>query len=79
VVTKVLQARRERVAGGTAELIGATGVALTALDPQGLVRIRGEEWTAEAVDAPIPAGSEVEVLGIEGLTLRVRKREVGER
>ena len=73
-VTKVLQARRERVSGGPEELIGATGVALTALDPQGVVRVRGEEWTAEAVDDPIAEGTEVEVLAIDGLTLKVRRK-----
>jgi len=73
VVTKVLQTRRKRVTSGAAGLIGATGVALTELKPQGIVRVRGEDWSAEALEGFIPAGSRVEVRAIEGLTLKVQR------
>lgn len=46
------------------------GVAWTALEPRGKVRIRGELWNAEASE-PVAAGGEVEVVAVEGLTLRV--------
>lgn len=46
------------------------GVAWTALDPRGKVRVRGELWNAEASE-PVAAGGEVEVVAVEGLTLRV--------
>jgi len=75
VVTKVVQTQRERVTSGAAGLIGQQGVALTELAPRGLVRLRGEEWTAEALDpeGPIPRGSAVEVVEVKGVTLKVRR------
>jgi membrane-bound ClpP family serine protease len=50
-------------------------VALTALSPEGVVRVQSEEWTAVAMDEPIPAGTPVEVVSVEGLRLYVRRRE----
>jgi membrane-bound ClpP family serine protease len=55
---------------------GAQGVALTTLAPEGVVRVQSEEWTAVATtDEPIPAGTPVEVVSVEGLRLYVRRRE----
>ena len=54
---------------------GAQGVALTTLAPEGVVRVQSEEWTAVAMDEPIPAGTPVEVVSVEGLRLYVRRRE----
>jgi membrane protein implicated in regulation of membrane protease activity len=36
------------------------------------VFVRGEYWTARA-DGDVPAGVEVEVTGVEGMRLRVRR------
>jgi membrane-bound serine protease (ClpP class) len=52
-------------------LVGAEGVATTALDPVGTVRVRSEDWTAESTVGPIPAGARVLVIDEKGLTLRV--------
>ncbi|HEX2315339.1 MAG TPA: NfeD family protein [Thermomonospora sp.] len=63
---------------GTAALIGREGLALTEVSKHaGRVRIGGEEWTARPYDPDlvIPAGAEVDVLGIEGVTALVYPRE----
>jgi len=57
---------------GTGEFTGLVGKARTGLDPEGSVFVRGEIWRARA-DEPIAAGERVEVVGVEGLELRVRK------
>ncbi|HEY5599790.1 MAG TPA: NfeD family protein, partial [Candidatus Manganitrophaceae bacterium] len=57
---------------GMEGLIGEIGATETDLAPRGTLRIRGEIWQAES-DEPIPAGTEVEVVEVIGLKLRVKK------
>ena len=66
--------RRARPAiGGAEALIGAHGVAVSACQPQGQVRVRGELWRAVCPDG-VDAGQPVVVEGLTGLTLRVRPK-----
>jgi membrane-bound serine protease (ClpP class) len=74
VVGLVLKAQQTRVTTGTEGMVGATAVTETDLGPQGWVKIKGERWRAVA-DANVPAGHEVSVRSVEGLTLLVTKRE----
>ena len=46
----------------SAHVEGAEGVAVTDLNPQGVVRVQGEEWSATCVNGQLPAGSRVQVL-----------------
>jgi len=39
--------------------------------------VRGEQWSAQSVEGPIAEGSPIEVVGVEGLTLKVRKKAQG--
>ena len=50
----------------------STGVALSDLNPEGSVRIAGETWSAEALDEPIQAGTQVFVVEVDQLHLRVQ-------
>jgi membrane-bound serine protease (ClpP class) len=75
----VLKAHRRPVLAGVEGLVGAAGVAKTELALRGIVLVEGEDWNAEAESAPIAAGEKVQVLGVQGLTLRVRKFEEGRR
>jgi len=59
-------------ASGVEELIGLEGEATTALVPDGKVFIRGEYWNAVS-DGPVDQGVRVEVVDVDGLTLRVRR------
>lgn len=65
-----LKARRNKVVTGAQGLIGETGVAQTALSPQGKVFIHGELWDAVAA-TDLPVGQLVVVRQIEDLTLKV--------
>ena len=59
---------------GTAALVGARAVVLQRVDQNGgRVRIAGEEWTARAFmpDQVLEAGTQVEVVKIEGATALV--------
>ena len=65
-----LKARRNKVVTGEQGLIGETGVAQTALSPQGKVFVHGELWDALA-SSPVPIGQLVVVRRVEGFILQV--------
>jgi membrane-bound serine protease (ClpP class) len=65
-----LKARRNKVVTGEQGLVGETGVAQTALSPQGKVFVHGELWDAVA-PSPVAIGQLVVVRRIDGLTLQV--------
>jgi membrane-bound serine protease (ClpP class) len=58
-------------------MIGQQGVVHKALAPQGSVRIKGELWKAETVEAgvAIAAGQSVVVRKLRGLTLLVAPQD----
>ena len=70
LMTIALRARRNKMVTGAQGLLGETGVAQTALSPQGKVFVHGELWDAIA-SSPMPAGQLVIVRRIDGLTLQV--------
>jgi membrane-bound ClpP family serine protease len=49
----------------------AEGVAISDLDPDGIVRVQGEQWSAVAINAPVRSGSAVLVVGNAGVRLEV--------
>ncbi len=49
----------------------AEGVAISDLDPAGIVRVQGEDWSAVAINAPVRCGSHVVVVGHGGVRLEV--------
>ena len=70
-VRAVMAARKRPLQVGPQTLVGALGVAESALDPLGRVHVRGESWSAESVGGPVPAGAQVLVLAVKGLKLEV--------
>ena len=60
--------RRRRPAIGLEAMVGARATAVSATQ----VRIGGELWQARA-PVPLQAGDQVEVVGVEGLTLEVER------
>jgi membrane-bound serine protease (ClpP class) len=73
VVTAGLRAQQRPGLMRTGVPVGATGVAVSDLDPQGVVQIQSETWTAVTVSGPARAGETVEVVGVDGLRLRVQR------
>jgi membrane protein implicated in regulation of membrane protease activity len=64
-----------RAQTGVEALMGERGKVLRALDPEGAIRVHAERWKARMLEPGQAAaeGEEVEVLGIRGLTLLVRR------
>jgi membrane-bound serine protease (ClpP class) len=75
IVGKAVQSRRSPVVTGTGTLIGQTGEARTDLNPAGIVFVASELWTAEVQDGIIPAGTPVEVVGVDGVKLLVKRKD----
>ena len=74
VVYKVAQARRMKVKAGPEQLMGKSGTAVSALAPQGEVKIEGQIWKAESIGAEVKEGEQIEIVGREGLTLKVKPK-----
>ena len=68
--------KRKSVAGLT-DMVGSKGKVVTPLDPEGMVRIKGELWKSRSVGGRIDAGEEVMVVAREGLRLIVRRDKSG--
>jgi len=77
IVSFAIAAQRRRVEVGREALIGRTGITKTELAPTGMVQLGGELWSAKLEDRSqaVPAGQDVEVTGVDGLSLRVRTRD----
>jgi membrane-bound ClpP family serine protease len=50
---------------------GKMGQAIGRLDPEGVVRVAGEDWSAISLNGPIAAGDEVQVINVKGVRLEV--------
>jgi membrane-bound serine protease (ClpP class) len=70
LIVKITQARRSPVTVGVHQLVGTHGH----VRHGDLVFVNGELWRARAVDdEPLRDGEEIEVAGVDGLTLEVRR------
>jgi membrane-bound serine protease (ClpP class) len=68
----VLRTQQRRPLTGGDTLVGRRGRVREPLDPQGLVFVEGELWSARTAGEPVPAGASVEVVAVDGLCLHVR-------
>ena len=59
---------------GSEGMIGLGGEVIEPLTLVGLIRVEGEYWRAKSVGEDIAAGDEVEILGINRLTLEVKRK-----
>jgi membrane-bound serine protease (ClpP class) len=73
VLRSLVRAQHAPVAAGPQALVGRVGRAVSNLDPTGQVRLDGEVWSAVAEDEAVQQGEDVEIAGVEGVTLRVRR------
>ncbi len=63
---------------GSEGLVGVDGVAVTDLAPDGIVRIRGENWSSTSLNGTVRAGSPVQVVKAAGVRLLVWGEETAE-
>ena len=65
---------RKKVTGQEG-MIGAQGRVVEPLMPVGTILVEGERWKAKSVDDSIETDEDVEIVGSEGLTLQVKRKD----
>ncbi len=76
IVSFAMRARRLPVRTGREALPGRLGFARSNLNPDGTVYVAGEMWRAEVIpgeECPLPEGTRVQIVEVQGLTLKVKK------
>jgi membrane-bound serine protease (ClpP class) len=77
-MTAMIRSRFSTPTVGREGMVGEDGIAEVAVDPDGVVLIRGARWRARTNRAtPIQAGDPVKVVSVEGLVLEVEPPEGG--
>ena len=61
---------------GREGMIGLQGTVVEPLTPVGAIMVNGERWKAKSVDDNIEVGEDVEIVRVEGLTLRVVRLKI---
>jgi membrane-bound serine protease (ClpP class) len=75
VVNRAIRAHRKQATTGREELIGKRAVVREVLNPEGTVFFKGELWEATSDSGQIEVGEEVTITVMDGLMLRVIKKE----
>jgi membrane-bound serine protease (ClpP class) len=75
VLLFAVRAQKTPVRMGQESLLGRSGVVRISLNPTGVIQMGGEQWTAEitAGEEPLPVGTRVEVVGMQGNKMLVRR------
>jgi membrane-bound serine protease (ClpP class) len=75
VLRAIVKASKLPPQSGAERLIGLHGRALTALVPEGEVRVDLEDWSAVSIGGEVRAGQEIWVVGVSGVRLQVAPAE----
>ena len=67
------RALKKKPEGGLSSMLGMRGEVVKRLDPEGIVRIKGELWKAKSAGRKIEPGEEVIVVGQKRLRLIVER------
>ena len=70
LTTLVIRAHGEKTQTGVSGLVGESGIARTALNPEGKIFVHGEYWDAVSSVA-VTEGTRVRVLSVDGMRLKV--------
>ena len=77
VMRAVFRVRHGLVPANASWLIGADGIVLQALQPRGVIRVRGQEWTAVTEGTNVQEGDHVRVDSVSAGVLHVTPSEAG--
>ena len=71
----VIPTFHRRPVTGSEAMIGAEGTVVEPLAPVGAIIVNGECWKAKSVAGNMAVDEDVEIVGRDGLTLRVKRKE----
>jgi len=72
-----IAAQRRKIMTGKEGLVGSIGQVQTRLDPDGTVFLHGEIWRASS-EVPLEKGTDIRVVSVDGMTLKVAKAQQSE-
>ncbi len=75
VIVYGIRAHQQQASVGREELLGKVAEVTATMEPKGMVRIEGEQWAATLEKGRAEPGEEVIITKVEGLKLRVTKKE----
>jgi membrane-bound ClpP family serine protease len=70
----VIPSLRRRKVTGAEGMIGMVGKVTEPCRPKGTVKIKDEYWQAKSVEGDLGVGENIEVIGIDKLTLEIRRK-----
>lgn len=73
-ITMGIKAQRNKITTGSEGMVGEEGEVITALDPQGRIKVGSEFWNAETDGDAIAEGEKIEVVGGSRLRLKVKRK-----
>lgn len=73
----VFKSQRRKPTLGLEGLVGEIGDVRVRLNPTGKIFVHGEYWNAQG-DGEVPVGEKVQVVGFDGMCLKVRRLSAGE-
>ncbi len=76
IVAALYRLKKSKVIHGEEEFADITGIVNDAIDPEGLIKVKGELWRAKSKDSEtIAEGEEVRIIKREGMVCIVEKKE----
>jgi len=75
ILRKLIDARRRPYQAGEESMIGSTGIVREPLNPSGMVFTNGALWQATSNIGPLPVGTRVRVVAVDGLHLKVEAEQ----
>jgi membrane-bound serine protease (ClpP class) len=73
-LTLGIKAQRRKPTTGAEGLIKEKGEAVTDLNPEGEVKVHGEIWNAESIEGMIESKSVIEIVEVQNLKLKVKRK-----
>ena len=70
----IIPSIRKRVVTGSEGMLGVEGRVVKLLNPLGTIVVNGEYWRAKSVEDSVDVDENVEIVGLDGLTLNVKRK-----
>ena len=70
----VIPSFHRRIVTGSEGMLGVQGRVVKPLKPVGTIVIKGEHWRAKSIEDSIEVNENVEIVGLDGLTLNVKRK-----
>ena len=71
----VIPTMHSKIITGSEGMVGLEGIVTKALDPRGMIDVKGEHWKARAIGSYVPVDKSVEIVAMDGLTLHVKRKK----